>query len=424
MSRLPDGWSEVPFKDLGAWYGGGTPSKSNSEYWTNGTIPWLSPKDMGADVLKETQDLITRRAVDESSVKLVPAGSVAVVVRSGILERTLPVALVPFEATLNQDMKAVHPKPGILPEWIAWGIRAGGSGLLGSVRKAGTTVASIEIPRFMSSLLPVPPLDEQRRIVAILEDHLGRLDISVESLQRALNYLETFRLALFGSAIRGAVGELRFDGDSWPVATLDELQAPGQGSITDGPFGSNLKSSHYTSSGARVIRLQNIGLGHFLDAEAYISLEHFERLRKHAAIPGDLIVASLGDVLPRVCLLPDLGEPTIVKADCIRVRLGDRVRGRWVLMAMLTQKARQWAREELHGVGRQRLGLKAIRSFEVPVPSVSVQDEILAQVDAVLSRSTSVELAILAALRRSEGVRKSLLSAAFSGQLSRESLVV
>ena len=93
-------------------------------------------------------------------------------------------------------------------------------------------------------------------------------------------------------------------------------------------------------------------------------------------------------------------------------------------MAMLTQKARQWAREELHGVGRQRLGLKAIRSFEVPVPSVSVQDEILAQVDAVLSRSASVELAILAALRRSEGVRKSLLSAAFSGQLSRESLVV
>lgn len=279
-------------------------------------------------------------------------------------------------------------------------------------------------PQIASFEMLLPPLDEQQRIVAILEDHLSRLDISVQSLRRALSYLDSFRVALYGSAIRGAVGDLHFDVDSWPVATLDELQASGQGSITDGPFGSNLKSSHYTSSGARVIRLQNIGLGHFLDAEAYVSLEHFERLRKHEAIPGDLIVASLGDVLPRVCLLPDLGEPTIVKADCIRVRLGDQVRGRWVLMAMLTQQARQWAREQLHGVGRQRLGLKAIRSFEVPVPPVSVQDEILARVDAVLSWSTSAELALLAALRRSEGLRSSLLSAAFSGQLTRESISV
>lgn len=67
----------------------------------------------------------------------------------------------------------------------------------------------------------------------------------------------------------------------WHWATLGELAADEPRSITDGPFGSNLTSAHYTDSGARVIRLQNIGNGVFRDAAAYISLDHFETLRKH-----------------------------------------------------------------------------------------------------------------------------------------------
>lgn len=78
-------WESVPLKDLGTWYGGATPSKGRSDFWTDGSVPWLSPKDMGPDVLRRTQDTITDAAVEGSSVKLVPAGSVAVVVRSGIL---------------------------------------------------------------------------------------------------------------------------------------------------------------------------------------------------------------------------------------------------------------------------------------------------------------------------------------------------
>lgn len=106
-------WERLPLKETGKWYGGGTPSKSNKSFWTSGTIPWLSPKDMGPEVLRSTQDRITPAAVGGSSVKIVPAGSVAVVVRSGIIERTIPVSLVPFDTTLNQDMKAVAPRPGV-----------------------------------------------------------------------------------------------------------------------------------------------------------------------------------------------------------------------------------------------------------------------------------------------------------------------
>src|SRR5688572_31007552 len=106
--------------------------------------------------------------------------------------------------------------------------------------------------------------------------------------------------------------------NSWSEATVEELACSDVGSLTDGPFGSNLKSSHYTDSGPRVIRLQNIGDGRFLDERAHISAAHFERLRKHEALAGDVVVAMLGAELPRACLVPAHLGPAIVKADCVR----------------------------------------------------------------------------------------------------------
>jgi type I restriction enzyme S subunit len=135
-----------------------------------------------------------------------------------------------------------------------------------------------------------------------------------------------------------------------------------------------------------VIRLQNIGDGRFVDAAAYVSFDHFENLRTHEAKAGDLVVASLGEDLPRACLVPDNLGPAIVKADCIRVRLGDHVEPRWVLYAMQTPTVRRWAKDQLHGVGRPRLGLKVIRGIPVPLPPLEEQRRIVDILEDHLSR--------------------------------------
>ena len=109
--------------------------------------------------------------------------------------------------------------------------------------------------------------------------------------------------------------------DGWTWARLEDLVAAEQRAITDGPFGSNLKTAHYTDSGPRVIRLQNIGDGVFRHEDAHISKEHYMSLAQHSVQEGDLVVASLGEMLPRACLVPSWVPPAIVKADCIRVRL-------------------------------------------------------------------------------------------------------
>src|SRR5271167_4022418 len=107
----------------------------------------------------------------------------------------------------------------------------------------------------------------------------------------------------------------------WAWATVQDLAAPEPRAITDGPFGSNLKTAHYTHAGPRVIRLQNIGDGVFLDEKAHISQEHFAALSSHAVRPDDVLVAGMGETLPRACLAPRSLGDAIVKADCFRVRL-------------------------------------------------------------------------------------------------------
>lgn len=106
--ELPKGWEWCRLKELGYVTGGGTPSTNKTEYW-NGDIPWITPKDMKADYLNNSEDKVTSEGVNNSSAKLIPANSVLIVGRSGILKRTLPVCINTVECTVNQDLKVIVP---------------------------------------------------------------------------------------------------------------------------------------------------------------------------------------------------------------------------------------------------------------------------------------------------------------------------
>jgi type I restriction enzyme, S subunit len=171
-----------PLATVGKWYGGGTPSKSNGEFWRGGSIPWVSPKDMGRPVITSTEDYITEAAVKGSSTKLVPPTSVVMVVRSSILDRIFPSALVPIPVALNQDMKAVVPCADILPAYLAHILRSRGQAILRFARRTGGSVASIETSKLLAFQIPIPSLSEQQRIVSIL----NRLDALVNDLSIGL----------------------------------------------------------------------------------------------------------------------------------------------------------------------------------------------------------------------------------------------
>jgi len=103
-----NGWAEVSLGNLGTVLGGSTPTKSKGEFW-NGSIPWVSPKDMKCHLIKDSQIRVTEQALSQSNLKLVPENSLIMVVRGMILAHSFPVAITESEVTINQDMKALTP---------------------------------------------------------------------------------------------------------------------------------------------------------------------------------------------------------------------------------------------------------------------------------------------------------------------------
>ena len=204
---------------------------------------------------------------------------------------------------------------------------------------------------------------------------------------------------------------------AWSWKTVEELAAKEPNAITDGPFGSNLKREHYTSSGPRVIRLQNIGNAEFIDARSHISEEHFATLSKHRVQPGDVVIASLGNALPRACVLPHGLGPAIVKADCIRLKVAAEHDPRYVSYALTCESTRRRVRAIVHGVGRPRLNLREIRSIPPPMAPPKEQREIVEEIEKQLSRLDAGVAALKRIQDNLKRYRAAVLKAACEGRL-------
>lgn len=200
---LPAGWAVENLGALGTWSGGGTPSKANKDFWTNGTVPWVSPKDMKFGRIRTAQDAITKEAVAQSAAKIIPENSVLMVTRSGILAHTFPVAVSDCTVTINQDLKALTPLCNVDANYLAWYLSAQNTRILTECAKHGTTVASIDTDRLKKFSVPIAPLGEQGRIVEKLETLFARLDKGEEALREVQKLLARYRQSVLKAAVTG-----------------------------------------------------------------------------------------------------------------------------------------------------------------------------------------------------------------------------
>lgn len=161
------GWEVKKLRDCVKFKGGGTPNTKNDDYF-QGDILWVSPKDMKSRIIVDTIDKITQDAVDNSTAKLIPAGSVLLVVRSGILKKTLPVAIAGVDLTINQDMKALLCNEDLNNYFVAYLLDALSPVILKSVR--GTTADNISSDFLRDISIPLPPLSLQAQFAEIAQN--------------------------------------------------------------------------------------------------------------------------------------------------------------------------------------------------------------------------------------------------------------
>jgi type I restriction enzyme S subunit len=262
---------------------------------------------------------------------------------------------------------------------------------------------SIRLADISDLLVPDLPLPEQKRLAAILgqADELQRRRRMASQTHDRLGL--SFFLAMFGDPATNP--------REWPRAPLRNFATI----FSDGPFGSNLKSTHYVPSGIRVVRLQNIGVGRFIDNDkAFISEEHFARLKKHKCLPGDVLVGTLGDPNLRACIQPDTIQVALNKADCVQIRVNQNVATPEFLCTLLNIPATEkMAHRLVLGQTRARISMGRLRDLVVPMPPLEQQQRFS---QGIASLRSSRKL-LLSAEAETEALFTSLQQRAFRGEL-------
>ena len=170
--EIPENWTWARLSSFGVFSSGKTPSMSNPQFW-NGNIPWVTSKDIKRPVITDSEMHISELAA--SSMQLYPAGTLLLVARSGILKRLLPLCKLGIDSTINQDIKAFSLYDIELSEWLFYGIKAFEPYILKELVKSVTTVESLKFDEFSAMLIPVPPLSEQKRIIAAIKAAMNLL---------------------------------------------------------------------------------------------------------------------------------------------------------------------------------------------------------------------------------------------------------
>ena len=182
---MPQGWEWCRLSEIANYGGGKTPSMDNKQYWSNGTNLWITSKDMKSERITDSMMKISNEALD--IMTQYEPGTLLMVTRSGILRHSLPIAILEEKATVNQDLKTISLYLKGIHEYVYYAIKAREHYILKEYHKDGTTVDSINFEKFAEIPLPIPPYNEQKRIVTAIKHWLS----FIEELEKEANDLES-----------------------------------------------------------------------------------------------------------------------------------------------------------------------------------------------------------------------------------------
>jgi len=196
LGLIPEEWEVVSLGEITKIVGGGTPSRDVEEYWKNGTIPWVTVKDLHDGLLiKESEEYITEKGLKNSATNLIEANNIITSTRMGIGKFYINV----IDITINQDMKALFAKDNINKQFLLWSLLYFGKKL--EVLGTGTTVKGILLDDLKSLKLVFPQIKEQKQIAKILSTQ----DKKIETEQKNLSKLQELKKGLMSDLLSGKV---------------------------------------------------------------------------------------------------------------------------------------------------------------------------------------------------------------------------
>lgn len=417
LKTMPDGWKTSTIGEVCKVVSGSTPKTNVSEYW-GGDIPWLTPNDLSKNrskVVNKGERSITQKGFESCSTQMVPEGSVLFTSRA-------PIGYVAIAGTpmcTNQGFKSAIPSEDIGTEFLYWQLQY----LTDDIRSraSGTTFLEISGRGFAATNIVLPTLKEQEKIVEVLEEQISRLDAAIVSVRAVRKKAARFRRSLLHAAFTGALtdsylseGEIP---DGWRKSTIAEV-ANVAGGRTPTKFEERLADSEMPN---RIVPFYKVGdmnssMRFLSQSRVYFSESEASDFGIEILKAGTVIFPKAGGAIAtnkkRILELPGA-----IDLNCMGVTAN----------GLLNEKLLYWFFESFNlssiadGTVLPQINKKKVCALEIAFPiGADKQAKLLDEIEAEISKSDAVVQVVDNAEKKVSALRRSLLHAAFTGELTKE----
>lgn len=401
-TSLPIGWELKTIADVTKIVAGGTPKTGIKEYW-DGDIAWITPADLGK--LKKREVFLTRRTITDfglqkSSAKLFPENSVILSSRAPIGH--LAINTVPMAT--NQGCRGIVPKEDLDTVFLYYFLK-GNIALLNDLG-TGATFKELSTKALGSVSFPLPPLPQQKKIVAILDKAFAAIDTAKanaeQNLQNAKELFENISLQKFTDGINIK---------KWKLEKIEKYSQVVVGYV--GPI-----SKEYTNDENDVLLLSTKNI-----SDEGISLKKLTRInhtfhnkqKKSQLLPGDILVARHGKS-GQAAVIPDSMKAAHA-LNVIIIKRSETILSEYIAF-LLNSGVLSKIQDSKGGSVQEIINTSVIKNLIIPVPNLQHQGKIIEELNNVSKQAEKLEAIYTQKIADLEEMKKSVLQKAFSGQLN------
>ena len=413
---LPEGWKWVRLGDITQIVGGGTPSSKVKEYYEGGDIPWLSPVDLSdyTDIyISHGKKMITAEGLANSSARMMPAETVCLSSRAPIGY----VAIAKNPLCTNQGFKSFLPSPLYLPRFLYWYLK-GNKPLLESYA-SGTTFLELSGSKVAQIEFPLPPLDEQERIVTRIESLFAKLDEAKEKAESVLDSYETRKAAILHKAFTGELtakwrGERGIEKESWKSCILlSVLKEKPRNGYSPKPveYETNVKSMTLSATTSGFFRPEFFKyIDEEIPEDSHLWLKYGDILIQRANSLEKVGTSAIYTGGNHEFIYPDL---------IMKLQVKEGYDTSFIANLLKTQEVLSYFRANATGTAGNmpKINQQTVSNTPITVPTLPEQQEITRILDSLLEKEQQSKEAAETVLEQIDLMKKAILAKAFRGEL-------
>lgn len=403
LYKLPDGWSWRKLSELAKTTSGGTPSRSNKDYW-GGSIPWVKSGELGDSRVEKNEEFITELGLKNSSAKLFPKESLLLALYGATAGK---LGVLTYDAATNQAVCCINQDDQLLArDFLRYYLLSQRKKIIED--SFGGAQPNISQAYVREIDIPTPPLTEQKRIVEKLDALLTRIDTAIEHLQESVTLAD----ALSQNGLDVYFSELKKDYPELPLSKLADFIS-----------GYAFKSGDFISeSGVKPIKITNVGVNEFSEnAEEFLPTSYENEFKRFSVKANDIAIALTRPIINgglKVCRVPESYSGALVNQRVAAITSDKKKLLDFIYLYLQSSRTKNYVLEKSKSLNQPNLSITDLKNLTLPLPA---NDEAIAKAvadcNALISKARKSKAEVSEKISMMQQLKASILDSAFKGEL-------